>query len=872
MPEISNNYFVSYQPRPIVKQVAPKQISVNEFYRRESRKNDGLAEKFYNWVKNTTGLGVGSKKVLAQIEKANKGEVSQEQILDTIHKYNSSQETSAQLLGDGASVLAAGGTFYAVNRILKNVNAIVRVNKPLTDQIASMIEKTKKEAAGNNKLMTANKRNYNNIIFDIYTKTFNYLTSNKKLAATSIGLAALAGGFAKYFTLKFNRIGSDEFKVDEQIYGRKKLRNNYGKAVAKIEKKRLNKERRNANFRNFASGVINGLMTPVFALGGLIAAPLYLVGNSLNRYFVANRTDKNKSLGGYIDNLKGDIITTGAVTAALAVPLVKKSNFTKVFNENIEKVTKKLADAKLNSPEFKGKTAYKELEELMLGSSNIKSIIESPAGVEDKITQLTKENIFAVKFKQIAAGKSELTTALREKCPPTRTIEEAQEFVNQNAGSGYELKKLLGVGTVAETYLAKDTSGKEVCIKILKDGISKDKILEDKKKFVDLINTMSDKSADEKDYLLRNLDDLAEGILKEVDLKNEMDAALRLEKNTLVANVVKPIDVKNNVYIMEKADGVSLSSFMDLNRLYIELDAVKKLDKDSPNYKKYLKQIEDEIERVKSRMPDFKDIKLNKKDSNYLLKEYQKVFIEQFHKVDKNGKAIHADIHPGNIFINPEVLKTRKGKLFTLIDTGNVIDMNVEQSMRALNLTNYVRQGNVKDIVKYVLDGAKTPGGMSMTEAENKLVDDLTKIFFDDKTKLKKLNDERILALTNQIMQKHGIIPGSSQLNLNKSRTSARNSLEELQNSIMAFDEIDILGHKTTTGKVISGSQKGLEHLARNKAYDNMVSKQERQNLKQLTPLQRAKQKRNPNAPKKNSEEYITYKLKQVMVGDIKLD
>ena len=163
MPEISNNYSVSYQPRPVVKQVALKQISVNEFYRRESRKNDGLAEKFYNWVKNTTGLGVGSKKVLAQIEKANKGEVSQEQILDTIHKYNSSQETSAQLLGDGASVLAAGGTFYAVNRILKNVNAIVRVNKPLTDQIASMIEKTKKEAAGNTKLMTANKKNYNNV-------------------------------------------------------------------------------------------------------------------------------------------------------------------------------------------------------------------------------------------------------------------------------------------------------------------------------------------------------------------------------------------------------------------------------------------------------------------------------------------------------------------------------------------------------------------------------------------------------------------------------------------------------------------------------------------------------------------------------------
>ena len=36
---------------------------------------------------------------------------------------------------------------------------------------------------------------------------------------------------------------------------------------------------------------------------------------------------------------------------------------------------------------------------------------------------------------------------------------------------------------------------------------------------------------------------------------------------------------------------------------------------------------------------------------------------------------IHGDIHPGNIFVNPEVLKTKKGQLFTLIDTGNVINM-----------------------------------------------------------------------------------------------------------------------------------------------------------------------------------------------------
>ena len=101
-----------------------------------------------------------------------------------------------------------------------------------------------------------------------------------------------------------------------------------------------------------------------------------------------------------------------------------------------------------------------------------------------------------------------MTTALREKCPPTRTLQEAQKYITSNLDSGYQVSKLLGVGTVEETYLAKDSSGKDVCIKILKDGITKNKILNDKQKFVDMVKNMSDKTADEKDYLLRNIEDL----------------------------------------------------------------------------------------------------------------------------------------------------------------------------------------------------------------------------------------------------------------------------------------------------------------------------------------------------------------------------
>lgn len=876
MPELRTNYgnYNANYTRTNVKQnqTQPRpQITIKEHYRREARKNNGLIEKFHNWLKNTTGIGVGSKKVLAEIQKAENGTATTQEVQAKIKEYNASQENSAQLLGDAVSISASGATFFGLNKLFNQAKGCIDVNKPLTDNIASIIKKTREEFASDTKI-SASEKKLTNRLFNIYEKTFNTLTSNKKTLLITGLASAFVGGLTKYWALKFNRVGSNEFKVDDKIYGKKKLRNPMQKKAAKLSKKQLNKERRKTNFKNFVSGTINGLMMPVMALGGIIGAPIYLAGNMLNRYFIANKTDKNKSVNGFMENLSQNALATGVVTAALAIPLVKKGNFAKVFNENMAKASKKLAEANLQPAEFKGISAYKQLEEMMLESPNIKSIIDGSASIEDKIKQLTKENLFAAKFKQISEDESLLTKALQDNCPPTRTLDEAQKYITSNLGSGYKVSKLLGVGTVAETYIAKDVSGKEVCIKILKNGITKDKILNDKQKFIDMVKNMTDKSADEKEYLLRNVEDLAEGILKEVDLKNEMDNAIKLAKTTRVANVVKPIEVKNNVYIMEKAKGVSLGSFMDLNKLYLKKEAIEKLEKDPKLKEEALKEIDEKIKIVTERMPAFSDIKLRKQDTDYLLQEYQKVFIEQFHKIDKNGKLIHADIHKGNIFIDPNVLKTRKGKLFTLIDTGNMVDMGVEQSLRALNLTNYIKQGNVRDIAEYVLEGAKLPANMDKKGAVEKVEQELKACFFDNLTKLEQMNDEKILALTDNIMQKYEIISSSSQLNLHKSRTSAKKSLDALEKAIRSFDFIDVMGHDSKTGKALSGGKKGLEHLAKNKLYDTMVAKQEKENLKQLTPMQKLRQKNNPNAPKANSEEYLTYWLKQKMLGDVKLD
>ena len=835
-------------------------ISLDEYFRREKRKNNGLIEKFYNKIKNLTGLGVSSKKVEKVVTDAKTGKASPKEVLDITHKYHTSQENSAQLFGDAASVTAGGISYFVLRRKIKMLNSAAVLNKSIT--------KLTEKIGIPNKL----------------SETFiNLGKSNKKLMGLVLGTSALIAGSTKFWLLKFNRAGSKEFIVDENLYGKKKTRNSYQKYLAKQEKKKLKKERIKTNFKNFASGMINGLMFPAFALGGIIGAPLYLVGNSLNRYFVANKTDKKKSFGGYIDNLKTDGVIIGAATAAAAVPLVKKGNFIKVFDENLKKATDKLEKATLKTPDYAGKSSYENLQDILFSNKTIDDVIyDSKISIEDKIKKLTDENIFAVKFKQISNDRTELTKALRENCPPSRTLDEAKQYITNALGSGYEIKKLLGVGTVAETYLAKSPDGKEVCIKIIKNGIDENKILKDKEKFINMVKNSKDYTEDEKDFLLKNIEDLASGISKEIDLKNELEAANKLVPYTKIANVVKPIEVKNGVYVMEKAHGISLESLVELNSAKLYKEALQENKKShvflkpASNSKlgqlligkktkeEQIKAINQYIKRIEARTPEFGDISLSKKDIDNLINEYMKVLTEQFVKVEKNGKAIHADIHPGNIFIDINALKKKnKNKIFTLIDTGNVVEQNLEQSLRAVNLTSYTKRANVKDLTDYLLEGAKLPQGMTKEEATKKISEELKKSFFDTETKLNTVTNDSILTLGSNIMRKYNIIPGDTQMNLNKAKQSASNSLNHLLESLLRIRLKDVDG-------VMSGmsslSKITADITLAKRKFNAMIAKQEKDNLKILPLQEKIKQKNNLNNLPKNSEDYLIYKLKQLIL------
>lgn len=870
----------------------PQRTLGDEFV--HQHKKNGLIERLYNGIKNLTGLGVGSKTAQKAVEKAEAGEITEDEARNTIDKYRKSQVNSAQAFGDVMSVGASGLTFFGLRNWFKMRNAEVRLNEKFYDSIVSEI----------GELGTETKKS-KTIWEKMAESVLKTAKSSKKLVAIAASAAALTGGIVKYGTLKLNRIGSDEFDSDKKVFnGAKTPADN---SAYKLDKKQKSRAASSASFKNFLSGCINGALMPLSLVGGaIVGIPAYFAANSLNRYFVGNHEEKNKSLKGYVENLKSDGITQAAIATAAAVPMLKKVNYTNVFDKNLKSATDKLLNANMKPSGFEGKTTYQELEKILLYSKDISTILsgknpktgeylsefrmDSETVLQEKIKALSEENIFALKFIQIRDNTDDLAKALKENCPPTRTLEQAKEMIKNALGDGYEVKKLLGVGTVAETYLAKTAEGKEVCLKVLKEGINKEKIELDRKKFVDIINQL-DKSKEEKEYLIKNVDDLAEGVKKEVDFVNEKEAAEKLVPFTKTAKVVKPIEVKNGVYVMEKAEGISLKSLMDLNseirmqkdfestiarlekgQLHKwEEDSIIRIGKTKEEYiqdklvreKESLKHINEKIDRIKERTPDFKDIDLNQENITYLFEEYMKVLTEQFYKIDKNGKILHADIHPGNIFIDVNALKAKKGKVFTLIDTGNTVEMSKEQAMNYLNLTSYINRGNVPDITSYVLKGATLPKGMTEEKATELVSKDLKKLFFDVNTELKPVNNSDILAISSNIMKKHGIIPSSSQLNLDKARTSADGSMKELMNAWFERADEKITDKESLAGKTgaVMGMLKDLLILERK--YAKMKSKQEKLNLLQFSPQEVRRYKKNPNMLETNNEDYLVYKLKQ---------
>ena len=862
---------------------------------KKAKKKNGLIEKLADKIKSLTGIGHSSKKIENSIKEGK----SEEEVKKEIGSYRVSQENVAQAVGDVASSVGAIGAFFGVKQSLEKLVAqYISVN----DSKEMFADKIKMSAD------FAKKGKLKNLLNN-FAKFFEK-NIDKRSTAIAVGAVAagFAGGLIKWALLKINRIGSKEFKpeIDKETMSKKEI---------KQIKKQNRKERKRANRRNFFSGAINGLTTPILSVLGAIGAPIYVAVNSLNRYFIGTRENKGeKSFKGYIENLKASKITHLGSAIAIAIPAVQKGKFNKVFEKNLDKTVEKLKKSQLSESLAKGKTSYEQLEEILFGNEKIDKIMNDRSlSTPEKIQLLTEENLFAVKFKQINSNSDELARALKTDCPPTRTLDEAQSLIDKAFGAKYKVEKCVGVGTVAETYLVKE-GDKEFCIKMLKNGITAEKIKADEKKFIDIINALEGKTPQEKEFLIANVNNGSTDELKK--------AAQELAKVTKKAKLVKPITVKNGLYLMEKADGISLSDFCNFNVLkrslsdwrtgklrskeYFEQqlkDAQKELQdtmtrkaeleamigtRDALWYggdnelRKYIERIVSDGEAsVKEAQEALKNYNkflelqklgiddLSEDEAKRMLERYQDIIVEQFSEVSEDGKIIHGDIHPGNIFIDIKGLKEGRTDFFTLIDTGNTIVQDKATALRFLNLSHYIENADYENIADFVLEGATLPKGLDKAKAREKLIEELKKAFFDDKTHTGKIRNDNILALTDSIMQKLNIIPADTQGNLMKSKTSAGQSLEEFMGSYIksVFGKLEEKyddAEPTQIGNMmrdvmIAGGKIGKTTLRLPQAQQA----QEKKNLRILSLAEKMKFKRSKSAPAKNSEEYLTYLLKQ---------
>lgn len=860
------NYFITLQSANETKtaqsapppKVEPQTSEIRDEFVK-LKKNNGLLRKFYNFLKNKTGIGLGSKAVEKEIDKFEKGEISQEEIKNKISQYKISQENIVQSTGDVATAAVTVSGYFVANNFIKKLRA-----KDKLQALPQWIKDFREHPP----------RFFKNKISTIE----NILKSKTKSTLVLMPILAIIGGLTKLQFGQIERIGSKEFKKDKTL----------DKQARKADKKAKNKARRKENLKNFGTGAINGMLAPVTALvGGIVGVPAYLAAITGLRYATSKKDDK--SIKDFTQSMKDNAIVNIATTAAIAIPAFKKAHFSSVLSTNLDKVVKKLKGKQLQLPDLPShKSAYQELEDMMLDSPVIQRIIKSEnrydKNMDSIINELTDENIFAVKFLQIKNGGGmldgmnnpymEISEALRENCPPTRTLEKAQEHINKMWGSAeYTVSKLLGVGTVAETYLAKDKSGKEVCIKILKKGINAEKIAQDKEKFIKLItgNTPVDKLTDNQKYLIKNIEDLAEGISKEVDFVNEMNAAKELKKHCKVTDVAVPIDAKAGIYVMEKAPGISVKTLVDYYNTERHLQWVKKWAQKHPKeewYQKEIAQLEEQMRKIKSRAPEFEAFDMTSAQIKKLLKNYIDLQVEQFTRIDKNGKVIHADIHPGNIFINLEALKSGKGKLFTLIDTGNTITLTKEQAKQALRVTRFIKNGNTKDLTQIVLEGAILPKGLTQEQAAQKIETDLKKYFFDSETKINTMNMDTFYALSDNILRKYGIIPNNTQLNLNKAKISARNSFKDLVNSFFSKKYGNKNWNESSKSEIattIMGVMKDSAEIMTKGV--TAVKCQETKNLFQMSFKEAWNFLFNKNMLKTNSEEFLTFEMKQNMPG-----
>ena len=668
-------------------------------------RRQGLTAKGFDKIKSIAGIGRSQKKILQKIEDYKAGKIDYESTDKYIKDYKYGQRDATEITLD---TLTGAGSFgaYALSKKL------IAFAQPFMDD-------------------------------NIKIKVGKY----SKFAGA--GLAIITG-----MTLK------PALRFIDRIY-----------------LKRKEKKDNKTFWKDTLTGALDGAMAPIAMLkNGLLGIPLVLGENTLQRYIFIKRDDK-KSVKDFIEKQKDNLAIKAAGAGLLTYKTHKLNSSLKSWDKAISQAIENIKDLK-PFEKVDSTSGFMEIAnqaQVLLDPKFITEILGEGKSIEEKMRLIEEKNIFLPKFLQTIPENvlgmlkgfqpeimgikltnlddfATIITRFKSDCPQSRTVKEAQEFISKTYGDKYTIikDKALGVGTVAETFLAKDnTTGKEVVLKFLKKGMSKEKIENNRQLFINALKDANKDNPEKADYLTRKINSLYDAWVQEVDLSKEMEATQILGKNARHYNAVKPIEVKDNIYVMEKAPGIQFNEF---------IDAMMKQNK-----------------------------KISEKEMFAILTNYFQVFFEQLLSVPKKGmKVMHADPHPGNVFIDI----TNREKPFTFIDTGNVLRYTPEEAIEnALNHIDYFI-GNTTGIAKALLRNANLPEGMTKKQAEKIVEDGLKEKVYNGHTNL--VGENLFKEVNNiglQIMEEHNIIPNQNNTNLLKAELTYLSNLTCLKDIQRILDK-----------------------------------------------------------------------------------
>lgn len=336
---------------------------------------------------------------------------------------------------------------------------------------------------------------------------------------------------------------------------------------------------------------------------------------------------------------------------------------------------------------------------------------------------------------------SEALKSCQSKGTPSRTIQEVEDYITKTFGSGYTLRsEKIAVGSIGETCFVTRPDGSNAVIKMLKQGVDKDKLELEEKLYTRLLRSLGGKN-DETDKIIGTIKNYYKNWQKELNFNNEFNNNKLLQagaKRFKVANITE-VAKDGRALVMDNAEGIQMEKLFEIMKDYRANPSVFN--------QKYAKLIEKNPwlanpEQVLKELP----------------KTVLKSFDEQFLFLKQGGKSImHGDPHMGNYFITID----SKGKLIPeFIDTGNCILRSSDDIQNDIKFFSNYFVGNSRAVAEYFVNACNYTRANKEMVTSN-IAKDLQKEIFGKNHNI--TNFGQVQSSINNILAKHGLnMPDSS--------------------------------------------------------------------------------------------------------------